>query len=130
MSEDPTTTPETMRTQLLAERTRLAAQLSGLERTFDDLVAAADVEPADDEHDPSGTTAYERAQVSSLAGIARARLAEVERAIVAVDTGDFGSCAACGEAIGAERLEALPGTTLCVGCAAAGRAPGDPPGPP
>jgi RNA polymerase-binding transcription factor DksA len=123
MSDHLTPNPQTMRTQLLAERERLEAQLSGLERTFDDLVAASDVEPADDEHDPSGTTAYERAQVSSLAGAARARLADVDRALAAVDAGEFGHCAVCQEPIGAERLEALPGTTLCVACAAAGRSP-------
>ena len=118
-----------MRAQLLAERARLETQLAGLERTFDELVAAADVEPADDEHDPSGTTAYERAQVSSLADIARARLAEVDRALATLDHADFGTCQGCGEPIGAARLEALPGTTVCVRCASDGRGRRPRPGP-
>ena len=67
-----------LKEQMVAERQRLAAQLAGLERTFADLVASADVEPADDEHDPDGTTAYERAQITSLAIVTRDRLAELE----------------------------------------------------
>lgn len=109
-----------LREQMVAERERLAAQLDGLERTFDDLVASADVEPADDEHDPDGTTAYERAQITSLAGVTRDRLAELDVALAAVDGEGFGGCVACGQPIGIERLEALPGASRCVTCAATG----------
>ncbi|MEZ5266079.1 MAG: TraR/DksA C4-type zinc finger protein [Acidimicrobiales bacterium] len=110
-----------LRVALDEERTRLRSQLAGLERTFEDLVAGADVEPADDEHDPDGTTAYERAQITSLARITRARLAEVDAAIDAAtdSTGrpGFGTCERCATPIGVERLLARPGTTRCVRCA-------------
>ncbi len=106
--------------QMVTERERLAAQLAGLERTFADLVASADVEPADDEHDPDGTTAYERAQVTSLAVVTRERLAEVDAALASVGDAGYGACSACGGPIGIERLEALLGTSRCVGCAAGG----------
>lgn len=43
---------------------------------------------------------------------------EVEAAIARLDAGTFGSCEACGKAIGVERLEALPYVRHCVGCAA------------
>lgn len=99
------------------ERVRLAAQLAGLVRSFQDLVARAEVEPADDEHDPDGTTAYERAQVSSLAASIRVRLEEVDRALVMSDDPRFGLCDPCGKPIGMARLEAIPGTTRCVNCA-------------
>jgi DnaK suppressor protein len=103
---------------LRAERARVAARLTALERSFAELVAAADLEPPDDEHDPDGTTAYERAQVSSLAAEARARLAEIDRAF---ETGaDLTICESCGDEIGAERMQALPGTRRCVACAATG----------
>jgi DnaK suppressor protein len=103
---------------LRAERARVAARLTALERSFAELVAAADLEPPDDEHDPDGTTAYERAQVSSLAAEARARLAEIDRAL---ETGaDLTICESCGDEIGAERMQALPGTRRCVACAATG----------
>ncbi len=106
----------------MTERTRLSAQLAGLERTFDELVAAADLEPPDDEHDPDGTTAYERAQVASLAGEVRGRLAEFDAALAAVERGeDLGTCIGCSAAIDAERLAAVPTTRRCIRCATAGR---------
>ena len=107
-----------LRAALHEERSRLQRQLAGLERTFEDLVAGADVEPADDKHDPDGTTAYERAQITSLARIARVRLAEVDAAIAAAGGAGFGRCERCGGPIGVERLLARPGTTRCVRCAA------------
>jgi DnaK suppressor protein len=108
--------------ELAAERDRVADQLAALVRTFDELVAAADLEPPDDEHDPDGTTAYERAQVTSLAQLARAQLADLDRALAAVTEPAFGTCEACDRPIGLERLRAVPGTRLCVACAASGTA--------
>lgn len=105
--------------ELAAERVRMGEQLAGLEQTFQELVDAADLQPPDDEHDPEGTTAYERAQVSSLARIARTQLADLDRALQAVDADpSFGACAGCGHPIGFDRLQAVPGTDRCVTCAA------------
>jgi len=108
-----------LRDQLTAERSRVGAQLARLEQTFDELVDAADLEPPDDEHDPDGTTAYERAQVSSLAEVARSHLADLDRSLAAVEEETFGRCTACGRPIGFERLQAVPATQHCVGCASA-----------
>ena len=116
-----------LRERLLGDRATAARRLAELERTFDELVAAADLEPPDDEHDPDGTTAYERAQVTSLAAATRTRRDELDRALAAID-GDgglgYGVCEQCGGPIGIERLRALPGATRCVTCAAHGRGPG------
>ena len=120
---DPVTRDQ-LSVRLRDERARLAGMLEGLERTFDELVQAADLEPPDDEHDPDGTTAYERAQISSLAGEARRRLADLDAALIAVDDDGYGSCGRCGRPIGGERLLAMPGTTRCVQCAATGGASG------
>jgi RNA polymerase-binding transcription factor DksA len=103
---------------LAAERERAARRLAALERTFDEMVDAADLEPPDDEHDPEGTTAYERAQVTSLAAEARARLAQLERALAEIDDEGYGACRRCGRPIGWPRLQAVPGTTHCIDCAA------------
>ncbi|CAN5607037.1 hypothetical protein BH10ACT1_BH10ACT1_19360 [soil metagenome] len=113
--------------RLAEERDRVAEQLQGLERTFDELVAAADLEPPDDEHDPDGTTAYERAQVRSLADAQRRLLGDLEQAVTAVDRPGYGGCEVCGRPIGLERLAAVPGTRRCVACAAT-RGPSAPPG--
>jgi DnaK suppressor protein len=108
-----------LREQLTSEKARLERQLQGFDETFTGMVAGSDVEPADDEHDPDGTTAYERAQISALAEATRTQLAEIDRALAEVsDDADFGVCERCGLPIGVERLEALPGTTRCVLCAA------------
>ncbi len=109
-----------LRERLLAERENAERRLVELERTFDELVAAADLEPPDDEHDPDGTTAYERAQVTSLAAATHRRREELDRALAALDSGGdgYGICELCGGPIGVERLEALPGATWCVSCAA------------
>lgn len=109
-----------LRQLLAAERETAQRRLASLERTFDEMVDAADLEPPDDEHDPDGTTAYERAQVTSLAGEARARLAELDRALVEIDDGLYGTCRTCGDPIGWPRLQARPGTSRCVTCADSG----------
>lgn len=109
-----------LRDQLVSERDRATIQLAALMRTFDELVDAADLEPPDDEHDPDGTTAYERAQVSSIAEATRTRLAQLDRAMSKIDDEDYGRCERCKRPIGLERLQALAGTSLCVTCAAAG----------
>jgi RNA polymerase-binding transcription factor DksA len=121
---DPPTDPDAERGELLGrlrgERERVAQQVAALTRTFDEIVAAADLEPPDDEHDPDGTTAYERAQVVSLAEAGRRHLEDLDRAIAGVADGSYGTCERCGGAIGTARLEALPGARRCVTCAASG----------
>jgi RNA polymerase-binding transcription factor DksA len=92
-----------------------------MRQTFDELVAAADLEPPDDEHDPDGTTAYERAQVSSLQGLSERGAATLERTLHDLDAGIYGSCSICHRAIAFDRLVAVLGTDRCVACAA-GRA--------
>jgi DnaK suppressor protein len=107
----------TLRVLLRSEQASTRRRLASFERTFEELVAAADLEPPDDEHDPDGTTAFERAQVTSLAAGARSRLAELERALVAMQRGHYGWCVTCGRPIGAARLESLPAAAECVTCA-------------
>jgi RNA polymerase-binding transcription factor DksA len=109
---------EELQRVLHAERARLGRQVAWLELTYRELVDAADLEPPDDEHDPDGTTAYERAQVGSLEREGRMRVDQVDRAIDQLHAGTYGRCERCGEPIGFARLAAIPGTTCCVRCAA------------
>ena len=48
-------------------------------------------------------------------------LARTERALAKLDEGTYGTCDACGRAIAAGRLAAMPDVVLCVDCAAAER---------
>ena len=41
-------------------------------------------------------------------------LADVERALLKLEAGTYGTCDVCEKPIGAERLEALPWAVLCV----------------
>lgn len=41
----------------------------------------------------------------------------LETALKHIDNKDFGQCEECGEDIGFKRLAAIPGVTLCIGCA-------------
>lgn len=50
-------------------------------------------------------------------------LARVERALVKLDEGSYGTCDACGGPIAPGRLRARPDSILCVDCAAAQRRP-------
>lgn len=55
-----------------------------------------------------------------LAGIEEASivdLARIEHALERMDEGKYGTCASCGEAIAAMRLNALPFVTTCIDCA-------------
>lgn len=45
---------------------------------------------------------------------------EVEKALARLDTGSYGACVECGQAIAEERLAALPAAALCFDCADAG----------
>ena len=106
-----------LRELVAVERARAQRRLSSLERTFDKMVDAANFAPPDDEHDPEGTTAYERAQVTSLAAETRARLTQLDQALTEIDEEGYGACQRCGQPIGWPRAQAQPGTTRCMRCA-------------
>lgn len=69
---------------------------------------------ADNHLADAASETYERELDEGLEEDARGRLHEVEAALQRLDGGDFGTCAVDGEPIPAERLEAVPWTTLCV----------------
>jgi RNA polymerase-binding protein DksA len=45
------------------------------------------------------------------------RLEQIEKALGRLDGGLYGTCEQCGRQIEAERLDAVPYTTLCITCA-------------
>lgn len=108
----------TLQVLIQAERAKQVAQVEAARVTFDELVAAADLEPPDDEHDPDGTTAYERAQVSSLRSVSERQIARLDDTDRRLRLGTYGHCDSCGESIPFDRLVAVLGTDRCVRCAA------------
>lgn len=106
------------RDRLTAALADNAAQLAALQRQHDDIVSASADSNADDEHDPEGATiAFERQQVVALREQVRRTRAELERALSRQGSPDYGRCEACGNDIGAQRLEARPTARACIDCA-------------
>ena len=105
---------------LKAEDGRLRRTLAALERAARDL-AASQADEGDFNAEPgdiAGDLAEEELDLA-LASAARARLAEVEAALLRVADGRYGSCDGCAEPIDPARLRALPWTPYCARCAAA-----------
>ncbi len=97
------------RTALETERTRVIAELADAEvlapgqMTYGSQAAAA-------------THVFEQQRDLALRDHNQAHLEAVEAALTRVDAGTYGACTSCGNAIGAERLEALPWAPMCIDC--------------
>jgi DnaK suppressor protein len=64
---------------------------------------------------------YEWEMNLALRETAKAKIESIKLAIERLAQGDYGVCEVCSQAIDPDRLEILPHTTLCVGCAQANR---------
>lgn len=103
---------------LAAERAAGQRLVEDLQAELAGIIADQQANPPDDEHDVDGSSVgYERARVTAMLAHAEARLAEVEAAVPRTSAPSAGSCEVCGEAIGDDRLTALPATRRCVSCA-------------
>lgn len=68
-----------------------------------------DQHPAD-----AASDAFEREKEFSILDQVQAELDDVERALKRLDDGSYGSCQACGQEIGDERLVAVPAARFCL----------------
>jgi DnaK suppressor protein len=108
--------------ELQAYRRRLEAELAELEGQRAELEESTGASLADatgevgfdEEFADTGSFTFARERDLSLAGNARDLIDKVEHALARIDAGGFGRCEACGGPIEAERLDALPYTTLCL----------------
>ena len=99
----------------LAELAELEGQRAELEESTGASLADATGEVGfDEEFADAGSFTFARERDLSLAGNARDLIDKVEHALARIDAGGFGRCEACGGPIEAERLDALPYTTLCL----------------
>jgi DnaK suppressor protein len=68
-----------------------------------------------------GTTeAVERLSTTAAARSIADSMADIDRALVKIETGTYGVCDECGGKISADRLDALPAASRCVLCARRG----------
>jgi RNA polymerase-binding transcription factor DksA len=61
-----------------------------------------------------GTETFNRERDLSILEHIDAELSDVEHALRRLDEGTYGTCEACGQPIGADRLEAMPAARFCV----------------
>ncbi len=109
-----------MADSLRRELAQAVSSLADLRAEFAGL-ADPEVVALDDEHDSEGATiGFERARIAGLIARTERRIAALEAARQRTADGSYRYCDRCGGEIGADRLEALPGTRLCICCAAAG----------
>jgi RNA polymerase-binding protein DksA len=103
------------RRELEGERERLVAARDGVNHEGSLLEETGDLSIGSGDHiADSATETYMRELDEGLEENAEHLLAEVDAALVRIDEGTYGSCAACGKPIGEERLEAVPYATLCI----------------
>jgi RNA polymerase-binding transcription factor DksA len=94
-----------LRALLLRELAAQVAQASDWRTTLSSLTGENDV-----------VSLMERETAEASANRADEAIADVQHALARLDTGTYGTCEQCGEAIPVERLEAIPSARQCVDC--------------
>ncbi len=74
-----------------------------------------DVEYGDGFSDAGAATA-ERTEVMGVVESVRRQVEGIDAALARIEEGTYGTCASCGNEIGAARLEFRPSSILCVSC--------------
>lgn len=105
-----------LKQQLQQEKARLTEKKQqndhyGLEEGMNDSVgelAGYDNHPAD-----LGTELFERGKDVALNEQDEEHLEEIQQALLRMESGQYGTCAVCGEEIPFDRLEAIPETLYC-----------------
>lgn len=107
-----------MKTKLLAERERLAADLEALEESTATTPkdSSGDLSSYSSHMADQGSDSMEREKAFLFASVKRRRLEEIDSALARIEAGSFGVCESCGKQIPVKRLERMPGASLCVEC--------------
>lgn len=122
MSGMHATTQREFSALLQAQRDELLRGALASERLLETIRQARSDTPADDEHDPEGSTlSTEWSRAEGLHEDAQRELAELDAAIARLEAGEYGICAGCLKPIPLDRLRVRPAATHCVTCASAAR---------
>ena len=108
---------EALKKALIAERERLDREIAGLDADLSRSLEDSSEESPYDQHmaETAGIT-LDREIDLTLEENARAGIAQIDWALRKLDTGTYGACDKCGQAIGDERLRVAPFATLCIDC--------------
>ncbi len=98
----------------------MAAQLR--ERLGDLLQRAEVIEddlrhPLDADWEEQAVDLADDEALEGVDDVLRAEIQQIRLALLRIENGSYGTCAVCGEPIGAERLKARPIATRCIKCA-------------
>ena len=100
---------ETYRKLLLAKKAELVGSLGGTR--FDMLAGMGRVAEED-----QALLSHEEFISLQRNGIDYHKLRQVEAALERIDSGDYGICPECDEAISEKRLQVVPWAEYCIGC--------------
>ncbi len=97
------------------ERTRLNRIRSSLAEVAEDVERDPTGDPSAGGHvADAGSEMFERARDLSIISEIDAQLTDIDHAEARLANGTYGTCEACGKAIGPERLAVRPATRFCI----------------
>lgn len=102
-------TPDEARQTLLARRAELLGRIAGIDDRLD--------EPVDKDREEAATETEDDEMLQSLGDLERTEVMQIDAALDRIANGSWGMCVKCGDPIEAKRLELLPETPFCAGCA-------------
>lgn len=109
---------EHFRKRLEDEQARLDHALRFLERdnagSIADELGEVNDSSVDNHLGDTATATFDRELEEGLGEGAQQQLDEINAALQRIEDGTYGICEVCGKPIGAERLEAIPWTRLCI----------------
>jgi DnaK suppressor protein len=106
---------QTAREVLESERVRLKAALASVNHESSLLEETGDLSIGTDDHiADTATETFMRELDGGLEENAEHLLVEIDDALGRIDGGTYGTCQACGNPIGEERLHAVPWARLCI----------------
>src|SRR5918998_153509 len=97
----------TLRDRLESEREQLRTRMAVLAPDEGDLIY-------DENFADSGQVAAEQGENKALLNQMHDQLREIENALGKFESGTYGVCERCGQAIAEPRLEAMPATRYCI----------------
>ncbi len=105
---------EQLRVHLEEEKKRLTAQMNDLsaQDPFTNVDRASDKASSDTE--ASDESSHDR--FAAMLDELKAKLADVDGALIRIGSGTYGYCTVCGTMIDTDRLAILPTATLCLSC--------------
>lgn len=104
--------PHVIRAQLVERKRELTVRAG---QVHADITRAAG--PLEQDFAEQAVQMENDAVLAGLSETTAAEIAQVNRAIKRIDEGSYGACSFCNEPIDVRRLEVLPHSDRCVGCA-------------